>query len=224
MSVPAFPDATAQEKFMLMLLERVDGLADELHTVKEEQVETRVQLADTRAKLEDALAQLASPEWNLRIDNGGLHSSRWFMNVLSVEPLAADVFARRIMGVVRCGYVVAVSQGATMIGAHLTEAYINAESYLNLNATINAIKASVFSDHTRVDGKWSMHVVRLERNADALCTEYDMVQQQMADSGIDHGTLCKFSPTGSLEEYAFRPDEPSSAIREQRREFPLRMV
>ena len=97
---------------MLMLLERVDGLADELRTVKEEQVETRVQLADTRAKLADALAQLASPEWNLRIDNGGLHSSRWFMNVLSVEPLAADVFARRIMGVVRC------DQSIGVLGSH----------------------------------------------------------------------------------------------------------
>ena len=67
MSVPTFPDATAQEKCMLMLLERVDGLTDELRDVKKE-------LADTRA-------QQVAPLPSVTIDNFRVHSSRWFMRV-----------------------------------------------------------------------------------------------------------------------------------------------
>ena len=151
MSVPAFPDATAQEKFMLMLLERVDAVTEELHTVKEELADTRTQLADTRA-------QLVAPWRNVSIDDGGLYSSRWFMTVVVVQPLAADVFARRVLGIVPKATVIAVSVART--GAHVIQAYIDAGSYVNMTVTVNAIDAAI-ADHTHFPGKMNIAIPTL---------------------------------------------------------------
>ena len=90
MSVPASPDPTAQDKYTLMLLERVDALTEELHAVKEGLADARTRLAVAEKRLADARAQLVVPGRNVCIEEGGgLHASQWFMYVLSVEPLTA---------------------------------------------------------------------------------------------------------------------------------------
>ena len=211
MSVPTFPDATAQEKFMLMLLERVDAVTEELHVVKEELADTRTQLADTRA-------QLVAPLRNVSIDDGGLHSSRWFMYVVVVQPLAADVFARRVLGIVPKASVIAVSVAEQRTGTHVIQAYIDAGSYVNMTVTVNAIDAAI-ADHTHFPGKMNIVVVRLGKFEDAAFMQRDLVRLQMTVSGLGYGTQYQLSATGDLKESIVMPVELSEAARTQRRGF-----
>ena len=137
MSVPSFPDATAQERFMLMLLERVDGLTEELHTVKKE-------LADSRA-------QHVAPLPSVTIENFRVHSSRWFMKVFtsSDTPLATEVFARRVLNILpdACLYIRVHKTGT---GNNLLLAYVDAGVSVNLAVSMNAIHDAIYMDHTPV--------------------------------------------------------------------------
>ena len=133
MSVPSFPDATAQEKFMLMLLERVDGLTDELRDVKKELADARTQLADTRA-------QQVAPLPSVTIKNCRVHSSRWFMKLLtSMEtPLTTEVFVRRVSKILP-GACLCLHSYRIDTGSNVLKAYIDAGVYVNLTVTVNAI-------------------------------------------------------------------------------------
>jgi hypothetical protein len=199
MSVPTFPDATAQEKFMLMLLERVDGLTDELRDVKKE-------LADAHAQLADSRAQQVAPLPSVTIENCRVHSSRWFMRVYtsSDTPLATEVFARRVLNVLpdACLYIRVHKTGE---GNNLLLAYVDAGAYVNLVVAVNAIHNAVYVDHTpvssnnrifnnRMDVYRNEHLVRSPR-----CVHIECLDQMPTSSQAD--TLVEFIRQPDIRSY-----------------------
>jgi hypothetical protein len=170
MSVPTFPDATAQEKFMLMLLERVDGLTEELHTVKKE-------LADARAQ------QVVAPLPSVTIEHCRVHSSRWYMRVFTSTdtPLATEVFARRVSKILP-GACLYIQSYRIDTGGNVLKAYIDAGVYVNLAVTVNAIHDAVYADHTpfscdnqgfhgRIDKYTNDHFGDRMRCVDVICLQ-----------------------------------------------------
>ena len=179
MSVPTFPDATAQEKFMLMLLERVDGLTDELRDVKKE-------LADTRA-------QQVAPLPSVTIDNFRVHSSRWFMRVYtsSDTPLATEVFARRVSKILP-GACMYLQSNRIVTGSNVLKAYIDAGVYVNLTVTVNAIHDVVYTDHIpfsynnntlegRIDKYTNDHIGDRMKSVDVFCLDLFPNARQLCD-------------------------------------------
>jgi hypothetical protein len=182
MSVPTFPDATAQEKFMLMLLERVDAVTEELHTVKKE--------------LADARTQLVAPLPSMTIENIRMHSSQWFMKVYTSDdtPLAKDVFARRVLKVLPRGTVHIMTR-KLLSGHDLLEAYVKPGNCVNLVVTLNAIHEAIYADHAPLSSYrlLDFDVVCLDRIVDANCTLYDFIKKQKVMTGLDHGTCYRLS-------------------------------
>ena len=178
MSVPTFPDATAQEKFMLMLLERVDGLTEELRDVKKE-------LADARAQ------QVVAPLPSVTIENCRVHSSRWFMRVFTSTdtPLATEVFARRVSKILP-GACLYLQSYRTHAGGNVLKAYIDSGVYVNLAVTVNAIHDAVYADHTpfschnqgfncRIDKYTNDHFGDRMRSVDVVCLDQVSTERQL---------------------------------------------
>jgi hypothetical protein len=206
MSVPAFPDATAQEKFMLMLLERVDGLTEELHTVKKELAEAR--------------AQQVAPLPSVIINNGRMHSSHWYMHMYLIKPLAKDVFARRVLKFIPDGCLYVLS--TRRFDVNVLNAYVEAGAYVNIAVVMNAIKEAVYADHEPVS-KFKVNVITLDRKVDARCVQHDFVRHQMVNTGLDHGTCFRISDTatGEVRETAVSPIVLSPTERHYQRERPI---
>jgi hypothetical protein len=214
MSVPTFPDATAQEKFMLMLLERVDALTEELHAVKKE-------LADSRA-------QQVAPLPSVIINNGRTHSSRWFMHLytLRLTPLANDVFARRVLKILPDGCVYLLSKRLSdHVGCDVMMAYVEAGAYVNLSVIVNAIHEAIYADHVSVADfiKTNIKVTSLDRNADARCVLHDFIRHQTGNTGLEHGTCFRISDaaTGEVRETAVSQIDISFADRHYQIEQPI---
>jgi hypothetical protein len=192
MSVPTFPDATAQEKFMLMLLERVDAVTDELRDVKKE-------LADTRT-------QLALPLPSVTIESRHTHCWRWVMGVYtsSDTPLAAVVLARRVLKILPRGSVHLLSRGVVRPGCDLTEAYVNPGVCVNLAGILNAIHEAIYADHAPPSDRQSnINVSCIDRITVANCMMFEFIKKQKETSGLDHGTCYRMSAvTGDVQEEA----------------------
>jgi hypothetical protein len=216
MSVPSFPDATAQEKFMLMLLERVDAVTEELHTVKKE-------LADSRAHQVDPLPSVI-------INNGRTHSTRWFMHLYTsrLTPLANDVLARRVLKILPKGCLYLLpSRSSNVIGFDVMKAYLEAGAYVNIAAVVNAIHEAVYVDHDPVsDFTANINVISLDRDADARCVLHDFVHHQIMSTGLEHGTCFRIhdTATGEVRETAVSPIVLSTTDRRNQRERPINPV
>ena len=202
---------------MLMLLERVDAVTEELHAVKKE-------LADSRA-------QQVAPLPSVIINNGRTHSSRWFMHLytLRLNPLAKDVFARRVLKILPDGCLYLLSKRLpNHVGCDVMMAYVEAGAYVNLSVIVNAIHEAVYVDHVSVADfiKTNINVTSLDRNADARCVLYDFVRHQIRNTGLEHGTCFRISDaaTGEVRETAVSPIVLYTTDRRYQRETPITPV
>ena len=215
MSVPSFPDATAQEKFMLMLLERVDGLTEELHAVKKELAEAR--------------AEQVAPLPSININNCRTHSARWFMHLYTsrLTPLANDVLARRVLKILPKGCLYLLPTRSSIVGFNVMKAYFVAGAYVNIAAVVNTIHEAVYVDHDPIsDVTVNIDVIGLDRNADSRCVLHDFVHHQIMSTGLKHGTCFRIpdAATGEVRETAVSPIVLSPTDRRYQRETPINPV
>jgi hypothetical protein len=226
---PLFPDATAHEQFTLMLLERVDALTDSINVVQAD-------LADAKAS---AQQQQQTPQHTPVV-----RSVRWFMRVVTVEPLPADVFADRAMrvgGGVAVRSVYPVARGAQPGGGccHVLEAYLEADAttatasdatasdadYRStcLDTVVESIRTAIFVDHTPVSSDSCSRevVVPLDRIADASCVKHELIQHQRRLSGLAHGVCYDRADAGEARKRDVVCEEPHQYYKTIRREYPI---